>query len=253
MSALPTIMLAPNGARLTRADHSALPVTIDQIVDAAIEGYEAGADGLHAHVRDADQKHVLDAGLYNELLVELENTIPQMSVQITTEAVGAYSAQEQCDLVKDVLPENVSVAFRELERLDDKKELHRFYHWAQEACISVQHILYDISDIERWARFVKEAGLDEARLQTLLVLGRYAPNQISSPDDLLPMYKSLQNLQPNADWAVCAFGPNETACLKKAHDLGGKMRIGFENNTLNADGRIAANNAERISELVGLL
>ena len=30
----------------------------------------------------------------------------------------------------------------------------------------------------------------------------------------------------------------------------GKTRIGFENNRLNADGQVAANNAERVTELV---
>jgi uncharacterized protein (DUF849 family) len=32
---------------------------------------------------------------------------------------------------------------------------------------------------------------------------------------------------------------------------GGKARIGFENNRLNMDGTTAANNAERVRELVG--
>jgi uncharacterized protein (DUF849 family) len=31
---------------------------------------------------------------------------------------------------------------------------------------------------------------------------------------------------------------------------GGKTRIGFENNRLNTDGQVAANNAERVTELV---
>ena len=53
MHRLPRIMVAPNGARLTKADHPTLPVTIEETVAAALAARAAGADGLHAHVRDA--------------------------------------------------------------------------------------------------------------------------------------------------------------------------------------------------------
>ena len=52
--ALPKIMVAPNGARLGKADHPALPVTIAEIVACAAACWHAGAGGIHAHVRDAD-------------------------------------------------------------------------------------------------------------------------------------------------------------------------------------------------------
>ena len=70
-AALPEIMVAPNGARRTTADHPALPVTIPQTVATARACFEAGAGGIHAHVRDAEQAHVLDAGLYSDLVAEL--------------------------------------------------------------------------------------------------------------------------------------------------------------------------------------
>ena len=88
---LPRIMVAPNGARRGKADHPALPVTIPEIVACAADCFAAGADGLHAHVRDGAGEHVLDAGLYAELMTELARTVPGMPVQITTEAVGRYT------------------------------------------------------------------------------------------------------------------------------------------------------------------
>ena len=84
--ALPTIMVAPNGARRTKSDHPALPITIEELVETAMACQQAGADGLHAHVRDADGRHILDAGLYNELLAELNSATPDLYIQITTEA-----------------------------------------------------------------------------------------------------------------------------------------------------------------------
>jgi uncharacterized protein (DUF849 family) len=52
---------------------------------------------------------------------------------------------------------------------------------------------------------------------------------------------------------VCAFGQNETTCLRAAYLAGGKVRIGFENSLLNADGSFAADNAERVAEIKCLI
>ena len=111
---LSLIMVAPNGARRTKADHSALPMTIAETVVAAKACLEAGAGALHAHVRDLTGAHVLDAGLYRELLSEMRVAVPQMQVQITTEAVGKYTPEEQRELVYKVKPDAVSIAIREM-------------------------------------------------------------------------------------------------------------------------------------------
>ena len=85
------IMAAPNGARKVKTDHPALPVTIAETIAEATACHAAGASILHAHVRDDDGKHVLDAGLYRQLMDGLRATVPDMLIQITTEAVGIYS------------------------------------------------------------------------------------------------------------------------------------------------------------------
>ncbi|MEM7461616.1 MAG: 3-keto-5-aminohexanoate cleavage protein [Pseudomonadota bacterium] len=250
MKSLPRIMVAPNGARLNKADHPALPVTIEEIVQTAKACHAAGADGLHAHVRDANEQHVLDVGLYRELQAEMRWQVPDMLVQITTEAVSRYTPETQMALVKKVRPQAVSVAFRELAQAADQKAVRDFYRWARAAGIAVQHILYDQQDLDCWARFVGEEPTSSHDFQVLLVLGSYSPGHLSVPEDLSPMLIRLKRLRPEAEWAVCAFGPNETACLKRAFYLGGKARIGFENNMCQADGTTAANNAARVAELV---
>ncbi len=250
---LPRIMLAPNGARLTTADHPALPVTIPQVVQAALDAQAAGADGLHAHVRDADQRHVLDAGLYAELLAELAVKAPGLYVQVTTEAVGRYTPAEQRALVETLRPAAVSIALREI-MADRETDLNRrFFAGCAEAGCHVQHILYDVDDIRRLGDLVASGVIPRDRLAALIVLGRYAEGQRSSPADLHEPALALRDLLPGVDWAVCAFGPAETDCLVEARRLGGKARIGFENNRLNRDGRPAHDNAGRVAELVAEL
>lgn len=251
---LPTIMVAPNGARRTKADHPQLPVTISETVAAAKACFEAGAGALHAHVRDGEQAHLLDAGLYRELLAEMKRQVPEMLVQITTEAVGRYTPEEQRRLVADVRPEAVSVALREMLPGESDKAGLAFYAQAQSDGIAVQHILYDEVDFARYLDLRATGMLPEGPAQVLFVLGRYSVNQESTPEDLDAFTALLD--RPDAvglDWAVCAFGHRETDCLEAAILKGGKARIGFENSLWNAEGTLASDNAERVSELAARL
>jgi 3-keto-5-aminohexanoate cleavage enzyme len=251
-AALPDIMVAPNGARRTTADHPALPVTIPQIVETAKACFAAGAGGIHAHVRDAEQAHVLDAGLYRELTEELARIVPGMAVQITTEAVGRYSPEEQRAVVRAVMPKMASVALREMIPGADTKEAAGFYAWAHEAGIAVQHILYGPDELSRLEQLVADGIVPRGDLQGIFVLGRYAKDQESDPLDLLAFLDILQMSELTVDWAVCAFGRGETAGLQAAFSAGGKARVGFENSLWNADGSVAADNAERVRAIAAL-
>lgn len=251
MTPLPRIMVAPNGAAKMPADHPALPVTIPQIVATARACHDAGADGIHAHVRDTAGRHVLDAGLYGELLAELARAVPGMVAQITTEAQGRYSPAAQRAVVAalDPAPVSVSVALREMLAEDDHAAARRFYHDSAARGIAVQHILYDLADIDRLAAARRGGIVPEGACQVLLVLGRYTDGQRAVPADLTPLRARCKAGLPDADWAVCAFGTMETACLVAAHRAGGKLRVGFENNTVNVDGARAADNADRVRDL----
>lgn len=253
LATLPPIMLAPNGARRTKADHPALPVTIAETVAAARAAHAEGAGALHAHVRDAEGGHSLDPGRYRELIAEMARVVPEMPVQITTEAAGRYSPAEQRATVQAVLPEGVSVALSEMWPGDGPDpEASRFYHWAAEADIAVQHILYRPADVTRLAHLAA-TGAIPAPVQLLYVLGRYRPPTPARPDMLTGFLDAANALPTPPDWAVCAFGDAETACLLAAAARGGKARIGFENNLAGPDGRPARDNADRVRDLVARL
>ncbi len=249
MKRLPTIMVAPNGARRGKEDHPELPMTIPDIVSTAASCWEAGAGGIHLHVRDQQGAHVLDAGLYNEAIAELKIAVPDMFVQITTEAVGRYSPQQQRQVVKEVKPVSVSVSIAEMLADDNYREVLDFYRWCDQESVAVQHIVYNANDVEALNQLLKSYTPATSPLHLLFVLGRYTKNQQSQPDDLLMFTNWLSTTDVEVDWAVCAFGQSETECLLAAYRSGGKVRVGFENSLWNADGSVAANNAERIVEI----
>lgn len=253
---LPRIMVAPNGARRGKADHPALPITIAETVATARACFAAGADGLHAHVRDHAGTHVLDAGLYRELIAEMALHVPGMSVQITTEAVGRYSPDAQRALVTAVRPSAVSIGLNEMVPAHyDRNVISRFYKTLHARGTSVQHILYHPDELTRFARLVRDNVLPDQPHQLLFVLGRHVHNLQSHPDDLKPFLTLLKatGLDQSSEWAVCAFGVRETECLVYGAARGGKLRVGFENNLYHTDGMIAADNADRIRHLLTAL
>ncbi|MGB7334692.1 MAG: 3-keto-5-aminohexanoate cleavage protein [Salaquimonas sp.] len=253
MKKLPLIMVAPNGARRTKSDHQAIPVTLLELVETGRACFEAGAGAMHAHVRDEAQQHVLDAGLYRELITEMRLHVPELAVQITTEAVGRYSSAQQRKLVRDVEPEAVSVSMVEMLSDGNEKEARAFYKWCAQAEVCVQHILYSSQELLKFITLAKGGFFSTETPQLLFVLGRYAKNQESDPEMLDPFLQTLEARGFASDWAVCAFGEAETSCALKAIELGGKCRVGFENSLWNSNGQLAGNNAERVAEINSLV
>ena len=245
---LPRIMLAPNGARKTKADHPRLPVTVAEVIAETTAAIAAGADGLHAHIRDAEGKHSLDAGLYRELLAETDRAFPDFFVQITTEAVGQYPAQVQRDLVRALRPRQVSIGMREILSDGDKAATAELFAFCAGEGIGVQHILYSEEECREFIALQDEGVIADKVPQILHVLGRYSVGQVSDPADVAR--RAAHFADRAVDWGLCAFGQSETDCLIAALELGGKARIGFENNLHHPDGTLAASNAERVADLV---
>jgi uncharacterized protein (DUF849 family) len=110
---------------------------------------------------------------------------------------------------------------------DNFAEASKFYHWASEAEVAVQHILYSTEELTLLFDLMMDGHLPNMSPQMLFVLGRHTENEESDPASLLPFLKRLQRDEQDHDWAVCAFGHNEIPCLIEAAKRGGKSRIGF--------------------------
>ena len=239
------ICVAPNGARKDKRDHARLPITPEELAAEARLCQKAGATAIHLHVRDASGHHSLDAALYRIAIEAIQKaTGSQMVVQITTEACGLYTAEQQMAAVREVRPEAASVAVRELVP-DDRSvaDAQRFFCWACERGIGLQYVVYDEGDLRRAIKLQLSGVIPNELPHLLLVLGRYSKEMRSSPGDLAPL---LDILPPAWPWSLCAFGVSESQCMAAAIEQGGHCRVGFENNLLLRDGQTAASNADLI-------
>ncbi|MEF1305597.1 3-keto-5-aminohexanoate cleavage protein, partial [Vibrio owensii] len=138
------IIVAPNGARKTKQDHDQLPMTIEELVAEAKVCQTAGATMIHLHARDAQGTHSLEVDDNLEIYHTVKAAVgDSMIVQLTTEAVGMYSPQQQMALIKAVKPEAASFALRELIPDEQSEEQgFAFFDWVAAQGILSQIILY---------------------------------------------------------------------------------------------------------------
>ncbi|MEO0402364.1 MAG: 3-keto-5-aminohexanoate cleavage protein [Pseudomonadota bacterium] len=239
------ITVAPNGARLQKADHPGLPVTAAEIAHTARMCQLAGADALHLHVRDGDGQHSLDADLYRDAIAAVARAAPGMDIQITTEAAGRFDVPAQLELLANLKPAAASISVREIARSPDL--VRDVYATALAQGTRVQHILYGGTCIAQLCSWLDDGIVQSQMRDAILVLGQYAPAQTGTPADLPDLLAHTTAARLNM--TVCAFGPKEQQCLLAAAEMGCDLRVGFENNRTAPDGTVWQDNAAAVAAL----
>ncbi|MCG8490033.1 MAG: 3-keto-5-aminohexanoate cleavage protein [Sneathiellales bacterium] len=241
------ITVAPNGARKTRKDHPKLPITPEQLAEEAFSCQQAGAAMIHLHVREEDDTHSLDTGRYRDAMAAIEDRCGEnLLVQVTTEAVGRYTAKQQMAVVRELKPQSASLAIREIIPEDGEAEAKDFLHGIVRDGTLPHYILYDDKDLLRFQRLMEKDVIPEKNAFLLFVLGRYSEGQVSSPMDLLPFLNAMKS---GFSWSVCAFGPLEHAAACAAVAMGGHVRVGFENNMYLSNGELAGGNSDLVAQI----
>ncbi len=246
MSRAVAIGVAPTGARRTRGDHPRLPLSPDEIADAAARCLAAGACLLHLHVRKTDGSHSLEADDYRAAITAVRRAVGErMVIQITTEAAGQYAPAQQVAVVKALHPGAASVALREIAPDESGLALAAgFFAWMHRERVISQVILYSAEEVRRYHELRRRGVIPDDRHWTLFVLGCYHAAQEAEPAELLPFLEAWGGAP--VPWAVCAFGRREAACMEAALAQGGHARVGFENNVYRPDGSLAAGNEELV-------
>lgn len=241
------ITVAPNGARKSKQDHPALPISPQELAQTAVECSEAGAAMIHLHVRDPDGRHSILPRHYAPALEAVQNAVgDSMIIQVTSESAGVYNRHQQEEAIRTLMPSHVSVGLRELVPDEDAyDDAARLFSDLLSNGTLIQYILYDLTDLKYFKALVRKGVIPGNRHFVLLVLGRYDVNKAQA-NTLKAM---LCEVTPEMEWMCCAFGPRELAVMQEVTRLGGHVRVGFENNTQLPDGRTVANNSELVHEV----
>lgn len=245
------LAVAPNGARKTKADHPNIPLNSSEIAQTANDCLAAGASMMHLHVRKPeDNTHSLSVELYQQAIDAINESCNQeMFIQVTSEAVGIYSPEEQFTMIHTLKPNAVSIGLREIRSLDESV-IHQHFVKMKDANIHPQIILYNQDDLNAYHDWLARKVLPGNAYPILLVIGR--PNTEGSFENSYLTVDNVKKLQASS-WMICAFGENEFSAAKLAASLGGHIRIGFENNSVLDDGSDAKDNAALIKQIAEYL
>ncbi len=239
------LAIAPNGARKSKADHPLIPLNAKELAVTAKNCLAAGVAIIHLHVRNPDGSHSLSAEHYADAIAEIKkSTNDGILIQVTSEAVGIYTADEQFEMIHKLKPSAVSIGLREIKNLDEPI-IKKHFDAMRDAKTHPQLILYNEADLLLYKDWLERKVIPGSAYPVLLVIGKKMAEPSFDNGYLRPEFIDAL---PASSWMICAFGENEFETAKLAASLGGHIRIGFENNSVLSDGSIADDNAELIAQ-----
>ncbi len=253
-----------------------LPVTAEEIAEAAVGAAEAGAAIVHLHARNPldgrpDQSPEAFAP-FLKIIKQRSNCV----VNITTGGAPTMTIEERLRPAALFKPEVASLnmgsmnfgLFPMLERFKEfNHPWERPYLEGSKDRIfkntfaDIEHILttcadngtrfeiecYDIGHLYTLAHFV-DRGLVRPPffVQSVFgILGGIGPH----PEDVMHMRRTADRLFGNDyHWSVLGAGRNQFAVAAQAIALGGNVRVGLEDSLWIGPGQLAKSNAEEVAK-----
>jgi uncharacterized protein (DUF849 family) len=271
------ITCAVTGAIHTPSMSSALPVTAQQIADAAIEAAQAGAAILHLHARDPQTgKPSQDPELFRPFLQAISAQCDAV-VNITTGGSPHMSVNERMQPAMTFKPEVASLNMGSMNfglfpMLDRFKTFE--HEWEREHLLNSRDLVfkntyqdietilrqgsdngtrfefecYDISHLYNLAHFM-DRGLvpGPAFVQSVFgILGGIGPD----PEDLMHMRRTADRLfGDNYQWSILGAGRNQIPLATMGAAMGSHVRVGLEDSLWIEPGKMAASNAEQVKRI----
>jgi len=248
MSSRLIITAALVGAELSRADHPGLPLTPEEIGQAAAEAREAGASMVHLHVRDEAGQPTQDLEAFRRA-IEAIRARCDVIIQVSTGGAVGMTAEERLQPVY-LRPEMASlttgsVNFGDQVFLNPWPLVEQFARVMQEQGVKPEIEIFDVGMIATALRLLKRGLIDEP-LHFNLVMG-VAGGIPATPRGLLHLVESLP---PGATWSVAGIGQAQTPMATMAIVMNGHVRVGFEDNIYYTKGVLAQSNAQLVARVV---
>jgi uncharacterized protein (DUF849 family) len=268
------ITCAVTGAIHTPSMSPHLPVTPDQIAEAAIGAAEAGASIVHLHARDPQTgKPDQTPEAFARFLPRIKQATNAV-INLTTGGAPYMTVKERIKPAETFKPEVASLNMGSMNfgLFPMLKRFKTFQHDWEEAALEasrdqvfrntfadiefVLHTLgdagtrfefecYDTSHLYNLANFL-ERGLVKGPLfiQTVFgILGGIGGH----PEDVLHMKRTADRLFGDQyKWSVLGAGRNQLAIAAQAASMGGNVRVGLEDSLWAGPGKLAQSNAQQV-------
>jgi uncharacterized protein (DUF849 family) len=246
------ITVAATGAEADKARVPALPVTLDELTETAIQCQRAGAAVIHVHIRDDDAKPTLDVSRLKDTVAALREST-DLIVQLSTG--GAVTDSFDARLaVLDADPDACSLTCGTVNFGDDVFAnpwgfIKDLYQLTQARGVVPEFELFDLGHIGTLHRLLREFGRPAGgHVHCDLVMG--VPGGM--PGDAATLIAAVQALPDGATWSATGIGRTTLPVMFGALAAGGHLRVGMEDTTSFARGRPVTGNEELVQRAAQL-
>ena len=257
------VTCAVTGSGDTSGKHPGLPVTPEQIADAAIEAAKAGAAIAHIHVRDpATGKGSRDPALYREVVERIRASDTDVIINLTagmggdlifgpgekplpldpagTDMVGPL---ERLIHVQELLPEictldcgTMNFAEADYVMTNTPSMLRTMAAEVQRLGVRPELEVFDTGHLVFVKELIREGLIDDPVMIQFCMGIPYG-----APDDPLSFMAMVHQLPPGAVFSGFSIGRRQLPFVAMAALAGGNVRVGLEDNLFLGKGQFATN------------
>ena len=271
------ITCAVTGSIHTPSMSPYLPVTPEEIAEAAIGAAEAGAAIVHLHARDPkDGRPTQDPEMFRQFLPTITKN-SDVVINITTGGAPTMSVEERLQQALQLKPELASLnmgsmnfglyemlnRFKDfkhdwerpyLEESDDRifKNTFKDIAYILESCgnnnTRFEIECYDIGHLYTAAHFIDRGLIKPPFLiQSVFGLrGGIGPHA----EDVMHMKRTADRLfGDDYLWSVLGAGSNQMYVAAQYAVMGGNVRVGLEDSLWGGKGTLAKSNAEQVAKI----
>ena len=258
-----------------------LPITPDEIAEAAIEAVKAGAAIVHLHARDPrDGRPTQDVALFKQFAQKIKSSCDGV-INFTTGGAPTMSVEERLQPTLKLAPEVASLnmgsmnfglyemlgRYKEFKHDWEKpylagsderifkntlKDIATILESCRENDTRFEIECYDIGHLYTAAHFVDRKLLKPPLfIQSVFgIRGGIGPH----PEDVLHMKRTADRLFGDQYlWSVLGAGRNQMFIAAMSAVMGGNVRVGLEDSLWLGRGQLAKSNAEQVSKARRLL
>jgi 3-keto-5-aminohexanoate cleavage enzyme len=245
-----------NGAFVNKEMNPNVPEQPDEIAQASLDCYLAGAAIVHIHARDEQGKPAGTKEKFAEIQDAVRGKCKDVIVQFSTGGGTNLTIEERVSCL-DADPEMASLNMGTLMRQTGPNAGQPFSNltkdieaWAakmKDMRIKPEMECYSQS-MYRDVRNLIKKGLIEAPYYVNFVLGMMHQGAIeANPDTLVSMYQFLPD---DCYFNTTATGAAELPVTSMAMIMGGAVRVGLEDNIYYSKGVLAESNAQLVARSV---
>lgn len=281
MSKKVIITCAVTGAIHTPSMSPYLPVTPDEIFNAAVGAAEAGAAIVHLHARNpVDGSPSQDPALFRQFLPRLKEA-SNVVINLTTGGAPTMSLEDRLRPAHEFKPEIASLnmgtmnmgLYPMLQRFKEFKHSWEEPYLAgshdrifKNTFTDIAHILqscsdngtrfeiecYDIGHLYTAAHFI-DRGLIKPPFLIQSVFGILGGIG-THPEDVIHMRRTADRLFGDSyQWSVLPAGRNQMPIGAQAAAMGGHVRVGLEDSLWDGPGELAKTNADQVQRMRRIL